>query len=75
MISDPAAPKIRLHGLFSASENWPDLRAVLAGVLQQFPDRDFFAPPVWPEEFGAKVFEPLGFSREAMTQFLMRQEL
>jgi GNAT superfamily N-acetyltransferase len=75
VISDPAAPKIRVHGLFSASENWQDLRAVLAGVLQQFPDREFFAPPVWPEELRVAVFELLGFSREAMTQFLMRQEL
>jgi ribosomal protein S18 acetylase RimI-like enzyme len=75
VISDPAAPKIRVHGLFSPFENWPHLRAALAGVLQQFPDREFFAPPVWPEEFGVEVFEPLRFSREPLSQFLMRQEL
>lgn len=75
VVSDPTLPKIRIHGLLSGSENWQNLRAAFKAVLEQFPGREFFAPPVWPEEFGVNVFEPLGFQREPLTQFLMRQDL
>jgi len=75
VIGDPEAPAIRVHGLFSSEPGWQDLRAALAKVLALFPEREFFAPAIWPEEFGAEVFEPLGFRREPLTQFLMRLDL
>ena len=75
VIGDPESPAIRVHGLFSSSSDWQDLRAALAGVLTLFPEREFFAPAIWPEDFGTKIFEPLGFRREPLRQFLMRQDL
>ncbi len=36
--------------------------------MRRWPDREFSASPIWPEEFGVTIFEPL-------TQFLMRRSL
>jgi ribosomal protein S18 acetylase RimI-like enzyme len=74
IISDPETPPVRVHALFSATQNWDELRAALDAVMRRFGGLEFFAPPVWPEEFGANVFEPLGFAREPITQFLMRRD-
>ncbi len=65
IISDPDAPTVRVHGLFSISPDWKKLRDALGALLHRFADREFFAPAIWPEKFGAEIFEPL-------TQSLMR---
>ena len=67
VISDPtAAGAIRIHAV--------SLRQALSAVLQRHFDREFFARPFFPENFGQEVFEPLGFTREPLTQWLMRFE-
>jgi len=75
VISDTAVQYIRVHGFLAAEQDWNALRNILAAVIQQFPDRDFFAPAIFPEEFGLEIFEPLGFAREPLNQLLMRCEL
>lgn len=65
---------MRIHGLFSDSANWDQSRALLVQVMARFGDREFFAPPIFPEEFGANLFQPLGFSPEPISQFLMRRD-
>src|SRR5450755_1198367 len=74
VIGDANAPVIRLHGLFSRPNEWKDLRATLAGVVQQFPNREFFTPAIFPEDFGENIFQPLGFVRETLSQFFMRYD-
>jgi ribosomal protein S18 acetylase RimI-like enzyme len=79
VISDASAPgPIRLHALSFLGAGVPDwvvLRKTLATLLAAHPSREFFSPALWPESFAAEVFGPLGFSREPISQFLMRQEL
>ncbi len=75
VLSNPAVDgPIRVHGIFSAIENWPARRQALAATLQRFSEREFFAVPVFPEVFGAELFAPLGFTREKLTQSLMRRD-
>jgi len=50
-------------------------RNVLAAVLKKFPESEFFAREIFPEELGPKVFELLGFVREPLNQILMRHDL
>lgn len=78
-IGDPEATPVRiyaamavdpLHGLV-----WKELRGLLASVIARFPHREFFAPAIFPEEFGTHLFAPLGFKQEPISQFLMRREL
>ena len=67
VISDPtAAGPIRVHAVSS--------RQALSAVLQRYFDREFFVRPLFPEDFGPEIFEPLGFTREPLTQWLMRFE-
>lgn len=75
VISNPATPPIRVHGFFSASSNWPEYQSALLATIGHFAEHEFFTPPVFPEEFGQEVFEPLGFRREPLSQFLMRCDL
>lgn len=78
VIGDPEVSPIRVHALFSTAlekMDWEPLRNALGSVLQRFPDREFFTPPVFPEQFGAEVFQPLGLTREPLNQLLMRREL
>jgi hypothetical protein len=75
VVSDPEATPLRIHGLLSASGDWDESRAAVRAVIARFPSRELFAPPVWPEEYGASLFEPLGFKREPITQLLMRRDL
>ena len=77
VIGDPETKPIRVHGLFSSGGDmdWNALRTGLVGVLSKFPKREFFAPAIFPEQFGAEIFEPLGFVREPLNQFLMRKDL
>jgi hypothetical protein len=65
VISDPtAAGPIRSHAVSS--------RQALCAVLHRHLDREFFARPFFPENFGEEIFEPLGFTKEPLTQWLMR---
>lgn len=73
-ISDPEVPPIRFYGLTTASGDWAELRRTLGAVLQRFADHEFLAVAIWPEEYGSRLFEPLGFTREPLNQFLMRRD-
>lgn len=75
VIGNPTAAEVRVHGFFSQSHNWENLRAALTSVIRQFPECTFFTPPVFLEEYGTQVFEPLGFAREPISQFYMRYDL
>ncbi len=74
---DPDVPgPLRVHGFASlvpGKANWPEIRKIFLAVLQRYPDREFFAPPVFPEDFG--IFAELGFQREPINQFLLRRDL
>ncbi len=76
VMSDLEVSPVRLHALScSNTMDWPALRATLSAILQRHPDREFFTPAVLPEQFGQEVFQPLGFTREPLSQFLMRYDL
>ena len=79
VIGDPEATPVRIYAAISVDPPhglvWKELRGVLAGVIARFPKREFFAPAIFPEEFGTYLFEPLGFKLEPISQFLMRREL
>src|SRR5690606_16159778 len=65
----------RLHILdpgVDDARGWSDLLETVAAALRAFPHRDWSAPAVFPEAWGSRLFEPLGFRREALNQFLMR---
>ena len=67
VISEPTvAGPIRIHAVSS--------RQALSAVLQRHLDREFFARPLFPENFGPEIFEPLGFTKEPLTQWLMQYE-
>ncbi|HSH38352.1 MAG TPA: GNAT family N-acetyltransferase, partial [Chthoniobacterales bacterium] len=76
IVGDPEATPVRIYAAMSIDPPralvWRDLRSVLAGVLARFPHRDFFAPAIFPEEFGRQLYAPLGFKPEPISQFLMR---
>lgn len=73
-----AGAPIRVHALFSKGQNemkWGALRALLTTVAaRHFSGRELFAPAVFPEKFGPEFFEPLGFVRDTLSQFLMRRD-
>jgi hypothetical protein len=76
VVGDLEVTAVRLHALScSDGMDWAALRETLSALFQRYPDREFFTPPVFPEEFGEKVFQPLGFTREPLSQFLMRYDL
>jgi hypothetical protein len=75
VISNTAVQHIRVHAFLVAEQDWNVLRNILAAVIQQFPNREFFAPAIFPEEFGLEIFPPLGFVRDPLNQLLMRREL
>ena len=74
VISDPDAQPIRVYSLLSESTDWDGLRSAVRALAARFPDRELFLPAIWPEEFGTNVFEPLGFTSEPISQFLMRRD-
>jgi ribosomal protein S18 acetylase RimI-like enzyme len=74
-ISEPAPGKMRVHGLFSPPNEWSKLRSLLLAIVSSYADLEFFAPPVWQEEFGNEVFQPLGFEKEKLSQFFMRYDI
>jgi GNAT superfamily N-acetyltransferase len=76
VMGDPEVSPVRLHALSCSDRmDWPALRGTLRTLLQHYPEREFFTPPVFPERFGEEVFQPLGFAREPLSQILMRYEL
>lgn len=76
VIGSVEAQPIRLHGFFGYDgQNWRALRDLVATILGKFPQKEFFAPAIFPEKFGTEIFEPLGFAREALNQFLMCRDL
>lgn len=76
VMGDPEVSPVRLHALSCPDRmDWAALREALSALLQRYPDREFFTPPVFPEQFGQEVFQPLGFAREPLSQFLMRYDL
>jgi ribosomal protein S18 acetylase RimI-like enzyme len=76
VIGDPTASPIRLHAFFGLNgNNWESVRNLTASVLRKFPGREFYAPPIFPEEFTAPLFGPLGFRKEQLSQFFMRKDL
>ena len=75
VIADASVKRIRVHAFFAAEQDWKVLRSVFASVIQQFPSCEFFAPALFPEQFGLEIFEPLGFAREPLNQLLMRRDL
>ena len=78
VIGDPETTPIRVHALFSTISDrmdWTAVRQAILALLNRYPDREFFTPAVFPEKFSEEVFEPLGFIREPLSQFLMRHDL
>jgi hypothetical protein len=76
VIGSIEAQPIRLHGFFGYDgQDWNGLRDLVATVLGTFPQKEFFAPAIFPEKFGTEIFQPLGFAREPLNQFLMRRDL
>jgi len=76
VLGDPKVSPIRLHGFPGFDgKNWEMLRNLTAVVLAKFPEREFYALPVFPEQFGNEIFSPLKFRQEKISQFLMRKEL
>jgi GNAT superfamily N-acetyltransferase len=76
VVGDLEASPVRVHAL-SCSDvmDWAALRETLSALVQRYPNCEFFTPPVFPDQFGQEVFQPLGFIREPMSQFLMRYDL
>jgi Acetyltransferase (GNAT) family len=76
VISNPAATPVRIYALLGYDgSNGTAARDVLAAVLKQFAACEFFAREIFPEQFGPEIFQPLGFVREPLNQFLMRLDL
>jgi ribosomal protein S18 acetylase RimI-like enzyme len=75
VLGDTKAGPIRIHACFADDANEKAARNGLAAVMSHYPGREFFAPPIFPEQFGAGIFQPLGFQREPLNQLLMRRDL
>jgi len=75
VIGDTAAPLVRVHACFNCAAGKDDRRRAFAAVVARFPESKFFAPAIFPEQIGTEVFQPLGFAREPLNQFLMRRDL
>jgi hypothetical protein len=55
--------------------NWPEIRRAFSALIPAYPNCEFFAPAVFPEEFGREIFAPLGSRPRLLRQFLMRRDL
>ncbi len=73
-ISDRDAKPTRIYGFLADTADVEPLREAVRALQAQFADVEFFAPPIWPEQFSCEVFEPLGFRREQLSQFFMRRD-
>jgi ribosomal protein S18 acetylase RimI-like enzyme len=76
VIGNPKISPARIHGYLGVDgTNWETLRRLTTGVLFNFPQTEFAAPPIFPEVFGSEIFAPLKFQAEVLSQFLMRKAL
>ena len=76
VIGTPNAGPVRIHAFLGCDgSNWQSFRNLTSSVLAKFPSHEFYAPAVYPEQFGAEIFEPLKFHKESLSQFLMRKDL
>ena len=76
VIGPPTGVAVRIHAFLGTNgANWKSLRSLTSSVLAKFPAHEFFAPAVYPKQFGTEIFEPLDFRKEPLSQFLMRKEL
>jgi hypothetical protein len=73
-ISDRDATPTRIYGFLAATTEVEPLRAAVRALQAQFPAAELFAPPIWPEQLSVDIFQPLGFQREQLSQFLMRRD-
>jgi GNAT superfamily N-acetyltransferase len=75
VIGPPTSSAVRIHSFLGCDgKNWELLRRLTSGLLARFPAQEFFAPAVYPEKFGAEIFEPLRFQKQSLSQFLMRRD-
>jgi hypothetical protein len=74
VVGDPKVPPMRVHA-FLGEKDWGERKTLMGALLAEFPQIEFFAPPIFPEQFGTEIFGPLGFVREPLNQFLMRRDL
>ena len=76
IIGDPKTSPARFYGYLGfTGQNWDELRRLTQSLLAKFSGTQFFAPQIFPEEFGSKIFAPLNFQKEPLNQFLMRKDL
>ena len=75
VIGDARSLPIRVHAFFNVSGKIDEIKSAFSAILQRFAGSEFFAPAIFPEKFGEQIFQPLGFKREPLNQFLMRQDL
>jgi len=76
VMGDPKVSPARVHALSCSDRmDWTALREALSALLQRYPDREFFTPAVFPEQFGQEIFSRLGFTQEPISQVLMRYDL
>ena len=75
VIGDPTSSPIRVHAFFNFSGKIDEVTSAFSAVLQRFKGSEFFAPAIFPERFGEKIFQSLGFKHEPLNQFLMQRDL
>lgn len=76
VIGDPRSTPIRVHAFLGGNHhNWESLRELARQLLGKYPEAEFYAPPIFPEQFGTEIFQPLKFEQEKLSQFLMRKDL
>ncbi|MBL9137859.1 MAG: GNAT family N-acetyltransferase [Verrucomicrobiales bacterium] len=59
----------------AAASPWSLLKSAALRVMAEFPEHRWSAPAIFPEAYGEHVFEPLGFTREPLHQWLMFRKL
>jgi ribosomal protein S18 acetylase RimI-like enzyme len=72
-ISNPEQPQITLKALVvpPAARRQGAATALLQALAAEYPGKTWAAPPIWPEEVTAGLFEKLGFTRESLSQLQM----
>jgi GNAT superfamily N-acetyltransferase len=75
VIGDARSLPVRVHAFFNVAGKTDEIRSAFSAILQRFAGSEFFAPAIFPEKFGEQIFQPLGFIREPINQFLMQQDL
>jgi ribosomal protein S18 acetylase RimI-like enzyme len=72
-ISNPEQPQITLKALVVSPEarHQGAAMALVQALAAKYPGKTWAAPPIWPEETAAGLFEKLGFTRESLSQLQM----